>query len=209
MPFDFCQDIRQPVPAEGAARRHRRPPVRAGGGHDLQRPSIFSDCSPGRRLDITVSLVDRDHVRDLQHALLDTLQLVTGTGQHQDEEEIHHFGNNRLRLANAHRLHQHMVETGSLTNCHGLTGCPRHAAKRPRRGAWPDKGVRVTPEFLHPRLVTKNRAAGPVAGWVHCHHRNPVPLAGQHLAERLNEGALADTGNTGDTNPARITGKRQ
>ena len=58
---------------------------------------------------VAVGLVDRDHVGDLQDALLDALELVAGAGQGQEQERVDHPGDRDLRLADADGLDEHDV----------------------------------------------------------------------------------------------------
>ena len=102
-----------------------------------------------------------------------------------------------------------MVEPGSLADHHGFPRRPRDTAKRSRGRARADIGIGIAPEFLHPGLVAKDRAARAAARRVHRQNRDLVAGAGQHLAERLNEGAFADTGHPGDADPPCLPGEGQ
>ncbi len=82
-----------------------------------------------------VGLVHRDHVGELEHALLDALQLVAGAGEHEQQEEVDHVGDRGLRLPDADGLDEHDVVAGGLDDDDRLAGrararrraCPRSA----------------------------------------------------------------------------------
>jgi len=46
-----------------------------------------------------VCLVHRKHIGEFEHAFLDALQRIAGTGEHENEEAIGHVGHGRLRLS--------------------------------------------------------------------------------------------------------------
>ncbi len=108
----------------------RRPRLRAR-GEDVERGPIFGRGRLGALDVVAVRLVDRDHVRDLDHALLQSLHLVASAGQHQHQEEVGHVGDHGLGLARADGLHQHGVIAGGLQDQHRLAGLGRDAAERP------------------------------------------------------------------------------
>ena len=74
------------------------------GAQDVQRAAVFGRRQIGALDIVAVGLVDRDHVGELDQALLDALQLVAGAGQHQREEEVGHVVDRRLGLADADGL---------------------------------------------------------------------------------------------------------
>ena len=74
-------------------------------------------------------------VGQLEHALLDALQLVAGAGQHEHQEEVDHVGDGRLALADPDGLDEHDVEAGRLAQEHRLARAARDAARRERRSA--------------------------------------------------------------------------
>ena len=80
----------------------------------MQRGAVFG-CGRGFALEIVaICLVDRYYVGKLHEALLDALQLVTGAGQHQREEEVGHVGDRGFRLADADGFNQHDIEACGL-----------------------------------------------------------------------------------------------
>ena len=153
----------QPVVAEVVAVVEHPPPqvvdadvVERGAGDDRRRPLVLRPHHAQRAgqvarrgacllLAVAVGLVDRDHVGDLEDALLDALQLVAGAGQGEEEERVDHAGDGHLRLADADRLDQHHVVAGGLEHGHRLHGGAGDAAERARRRAGPDVGVRGRP----------------------------------------------------------------
>ena len=83
------------------------------------------------RVDIVaVGLVDRDHVGELDHALLQALQFVAGAGEHQHQEKVGHVGDSGLRLADADRLDDDDVVAGRLAYQHRLARLGGDAAER-------------------------------------------------------------------------------
>ncbi len=62
----------------------------------MQRELVVASCVAGSPEIVAVSLVDRDQIRDLQDALLDALQVVAGSRQHQHDEEVDHVGHGGL-----------------------------------------------------------------------------------------------------------------
>ena len=107
---------------------------------EAQGGRVVTDRRPGRRKVLAVGLVDGDHVGQFQDALLDALQLVAGTGQHQDEEEVDHGGHHGLGLADPHSLHQHHVVSCGLKDHHRLPGGAGNATEGPGAGRGPHEG---------------------------------------------------------------------
>ena len=79
---------------------------------------------------VAVGLVHRDQLSDLEHALLDPLQLIAGSGEGEEREDIGHLGDRDFRLPDAHRFHEDDVEARSLEDDDRLPGSSRHAAQR-------------------------------------------------------------------------------
>ena len=170
--------------------------------HQPERAGQLAGRGPGLLLPVAVGLVDRDHVGDLEDALLDALQLVAGAGQGEEEEGVDHPGHGDLRLPDPDRLDQHHVVPRRLEHRHRLAGGPGDAAERAGGRRRPDVGVRVAGQLRHPGLVAEDRAAGADAGRVHREHADPVPVGGQPRAEGLDEGGLPDARDPGDADPA-------
>ena len=130
---------------------------------------------------LAVGLVDRDHVGDLEDALLDALQLVAGARQGQEQEGVDHAGDRDLGLADADGLDQHHVVAGGLEHDHRLGGGAGDAAEGAGGRRGPDVGVRVGGELRHPGLVAEHRAAGAHAGRVDREHADPLTARGEVL----------------------------
>ena len=118
----------------------RRRPIRRTGVEDVERGPVFRGGGKRALAVVAVRLVHRDHVGELDHALLEALQLVARARDRQQQEEIGHVGNRGFRLTDADRLDQHHVEAGGFADQHGLAGLGRHAAEASRRGGGADEG---------------------------------------------------------------------
>ncbi len=108
---------------------------------------------------VSIGFVDGDHVGKLDHAFLETLELVAGTRQHQHQEEIGHVRNHGFRLAGAHGLDQNAVVARRLDDQHGLARLRGHAAERAGRGGGAYKSIPVGRQPRHAGLVRKDRSA--------------------------------------------------
>jgi hypothetical protein len=161
-----------------------------------------------RRRFVQVGLVDDDQIGELHHAFLDRLQVVTGVGQLQQHEHVGHAGHRALALADADRLDDHDVEAGRLEHTHRLARHLRHATERAAGRAGADIRIGLHREPLHARLVTQDRTARDARRWVDGKHRDAVTLFDQVQAQRLDEGALADTRHARDAEPERPPGMR-
>ena len=98
----------------------------------MERGGVVGRRGGGPGTVVTVGLVDRHQVGELEDALLDALQLVAGARQHEHQEEVDHVGDDRLGLPDADGLDQHHVEAGGLDHDHGL---PRRAGDPAERAA--------------------------------------------------------------------------
>ena len=127
----------------------------------MQGAAIVCGRPFGGHSAFAIGLVDGNHVGDFQHAFLQALQIVAGTGQHQHEKEIHHVGHTCFRLADADGFDKDDVKPGRLAQQHVFPGPRRNAAQRSggRRGT--DEGIWVGRQRVHAGLVTQDRAAGP------------------------------------------------
>ena len=79
--------------------------------HQSQCARIIARRDARTTLVLAVGFVHRDHVGQLEHALLDPLQLVAGAGNHQDEKEVDHLRHERLALTDSDRFDQYDVES--------------------------------------------------------------------------------------------------
>ena len=118
-----------PGALERAHRQHRRSPegiVRMDepqGAGQLARRFLRLDRVGA------VGLVHHDDVGELEHALLDALELVTGARQRQEHEGVHHGGHRHLGLPDPDGLHDHDIEARGLDEQHGLARLLRDAAE--------------------------------------------------------------------------------
>ena len=122
-------ELGKPVPGQRRIGHDRRRPGRRPWRQDMQRRAVFGSGSLGAREVVAVGLVDRDHVGELDQALLEALQLVAGARQHQHQEKIGHVGDHGLRLAGADGLDQHDVVAGGFAESASIRG----SSQRPRR----------------------------------------------------------------------------
>ncbi len=197
---DALPDVVDTGPGEGRAGDDRGRPLPPA-VDEPQGPGELAGGAPRLLLAVAVGLVDRDHVGDLQDALLDPLELVAGAGEGEEQERVDHPGDGDLGLPDADRLDQHHVVPGGLEHQHRLGGGPGDAAQGARRRGGADVGVRVDGQRRHPGLVAQHRAAGAHRRRVDREHADPVAGGGQGGAQRLDEGGLADAGDPGDADP--------
>ena len=155
---------------------------------------------------VAVRLVDGDHVGDLDHALLDALQLVASAGQHQHEEKVGHVRDRRLGLPDANRLDQDHVEAGGFADQHGLARLRGNPAERPGRGRGADEGIRVVGKPGHAGLVAQNGTPGAGGGGVHCQHRNFMAFRGEIGSKGVDGGRFSHPGRAGNANADRLAG---
>ena len=146
----------------------------------------------GARALLAVGLGHDQRVGELEHALLEPLQLVARARLHEHQEEVDHRVDRDLGLPDPDRLDEHHVVAGRLAHEHRLARALRDAAERAARGRRPDEGALVLGEPLHARLVAEDAAARHRAAGIDREHRHAVALREQVQPERLDEGALAD-----------------
>ena len=63
---------------------------------------------------VSIRFIDNNTVRHFHDTSLDTLQLISGTGQLNQQEEVHHRMYGRLALSDTHGLYEYGIETGGL-----------------------------------------------------------------------------------------------
>ena len=73
--------------------------------------------------------INKDGVGNLDDALLDPLQFISGPGQQHQQEKVHHGADLDLALADPHGLHQDHIVAGGLEKHDGLTCLAGHAAQ--------------------------------------------------------------------------------
>jgi hypothetical protein len=156
-----------------------------------------------------VGLVHRDDVGQLEHALLDPLELVAGAGQGQQQERVGHLGHQRLRLAHADGLDEQDVVAGGGHDDQRFPGRAGDPAQRARRRRRAHERGRVGGEPGHAGLVAEDAAAAAGRRRVDRQHRDPVPVVDELAAEGVDEGGLADAGDAGDADPLGRSRVRQ
>ena len=68
-------------------------------------------------------------IGQFENAFFNALQFVTGSGQHEHEEEIDHGRHGGFRLADADGFDDHHVEAGGLTDEKAFTRHAGHTAQ--------------------------------------------------------------------------------
>ena len=145
-----------------------------------------------------VGFVDDDDISEFQHAFLDALKLVAGSGQGEEDEGVDHVGDGDLGLPHPDGLHQNHVEAGGLEQHDGFPGGLGNAAECARGRRGPNIGVRVYRQSRHSGLVAQNRAAGARRRRVDRQNRHPVTKPDEVHTERLDGGRLSHSGYAGD-----------
>ena len=137
------------------------------------------------------------------------MELVSGAGDHDEEEEIDHRANGDFVLADADGFDENDIEACGLTEEHGFAAFAADSAKRAAGGRWADVGIRLADEVLHAGFIAENAAAGDAAAGVHGKHGDAVAHGAELATERFDERAFAGTGHTGDADPDGVSGHGQ
>ena len=82
--------------------------------------------------EVTIGLVDDDHVGELHDPALDALELVTAGRRGHQHEQVDQIRHRHLRLADADGLHDHQIEPGGLAQQHRLPRAASDAAQGAR-----------------------------------------------------------------------------
>ena len=106
---------------------HLRHPARRCRRKQMQRRTELTGCQLGPFYIVAVGFVNDNAVGHLHDAALYALQLIAGTGQLNQQEEIDHGVGCRLALPYSHRLHEHRVVASRLTQHDCLARLPGHA----------------------------------------------------------------------------------
>ena len=130
---------------------------------------------------VAVALVDDNAVRDFHDATLDALQLVACASHLQQQKEIDHGVAGGLRLSDAYRLNEYLVEACSLAEDNRLTRLAGYTTQG--TGCWTgaDERVRMDGELLHACLVTQNRTLGALATGVNGQDGKATAMFLQHM----------------------------
>ena len=135
--------FRQSIAFKSTQRQNRRPPDGLAGINQPDRGGQFARRCFGLDRVPSVRFVDDDDIGEFQHAFLDALKLIAGSGQGQEDEGIDHVGNGDLGLPHPDGLHQNDVEAGGLEEHDGFSGGLGHPTESARGRRGPDVGVRV------------------------------------------------------------------
>ena len=172
-------------------------PVLAKRTHELEGVEVFASGDFGT-LGVGVGFIDHDQICEFKNAPLDALQLISGPGEHQHQEKIHHIGHGHFGLSHAHRLDEEGVKAGGFTAEDGLARFAVHPPEGARGGRGANKRVGVSAEFIHSGFVPQNAAAADAAAGIYRQHRHLFARLREVAAQGLNEGALARSGHPGD-----------
>ena len=181
-----------------------------GGGLEVVQDALVSGAGEFGALDVVaVGFVDCQQVGDLDDALLHALELVSGTGDHDEQEKIDHGSNGDFVLSHADGFHEDDIITGGLAEQHGLAALAADTAERAAGGRGADVGVRLADEVLHAGFIAEDAAAGDAAAGVHGEHGDAFPTLTKLAAERLDERAFPGSGDAGDADADGVSGVRQ
>ena len=122
---------------QAGAGEHRRDPALRAAVHQPQRAGQLLGRRPRLVGAVAVGLVHRDHVGDLEDALLDPLQLVAGAGQGQEQERVDHARPRSPRTGRRRRSRPAPRRTPRprARSSPGSSPGPRRRACRPRARA--------------------------------------------------------------------------
>jgi len=176
-------------------------PARSLARQIAERSFQVSEGCSGTRSAVAVGLVDGDRVGQLDHPLLDPLQLVAGSRQGEHEEEVDHVGHGGLSLTDADGLHEDDVEPRGFAEQHRLAGPPCNPSRRGAARRRANERARFDREARHPRLVAENRPAGEGARGIDRQDGDAVAALDEEHAERVDERALADAWNSRHPDP--------
>ncbi len=89
-------------------------PPPAGGRENVQRRLVFGGGRFGAARVLAIGFVHRDDIGELEHALLDALELVPSTCEHQRDEDVGEVGDRSLGLPDPDRFDDDDVEAHGL-----------------------------------------------------------------------------------------------
>ena len=182
---DHIPDFLDAIAVETAVAQHLRQPAALGHGEEMQRIAEIG----GRHVTlvdiIAIALIDDNGVANLHDPALDALQVVAGTCQLDEQEEVNHRVARRLALAHTYRLDENLVETSRLTKDDRLARLAGHTTQRTSRRTGADEGIRMYAEFLHARLVAQNTTLRTLRRGVDGQHSQPATLLFQHMDAKL------------------------
>ena len=160
----------------------------------------FQFLAVGRRPLAVVAVVlgDYQDVRQLHDAALDALEVVSGSGDEQEHEDVHHGTDGGFRLADADGFNEDNVKARGFARDHGFTRFSGYAAQGAAGGGRADEGVFLPGEFFHAGFVPHDGTAGNGRGRVNGQHGHLEAFFAQVGAEGFNEGGFARAGNARD-----------
>lgn len=109
---------------------------------------------------VAVILGNYQNIRQFHDAPLDALEIVSGAGDEQEHENVHHGAHRSFRLADPHGFNENNVKARGFACNHGFTRFPGYASQRAAGGGRADEGVFFSGEFLHACFVSHNGTAG-------------------------------------------------
>ena len=192
--------------------QHRRRPRCQPRSQQVQRmPQVRGRVGRGIA-QLAVRFVDHHDVRQLHDAALDALQVIAAGRRQQQEKNVGHRRDLRLRLADADRLDDNAIVVRRFAQQHRLPRAPRHTALRFAGRRRADERARVGRQFFHARFVAENRAAAAPSlarrTRVDRQHRHALALRQRLAAERFDEGGFADARRAADADAQRAAGVR-
>ena len=111
----------------------------------------------------------------------------------------------RLTLSHTYRLHEYLVEAGSLAEDDGLTRLTGHTAQGPSRRTGTDEGVGMQRQLLHACLVTEYGTFRPFGTGVDGQDGELAAFLLQHVhAKLVDAGGFAGAWYTADAHSDRV-----
>ena len=184
----------------------RRPGVGGGAATQAEHLAHLARRLRGER---QVALADGEHVRDLERARLERLDVVAEAGRADDDAAVGQRGDRRLRLAGADGLDDDAVEAGGVEAVDRRPGGARDAAERAARRERADEGVRMSAVLAHPDPVAEHRAAADRARGIEGDDRDLQAALEPGAEQRVDERRLAAARHAGDADDARPAGLRR
>src|SRR5699024_8810272 len=116
-----------------------------------------------------------DHqVGHLHDAAFDALQLVAGSGNLEQHEDVHHGMYGRFALSDSDRFDEYRIESGRFAQDDRLARLAGYAAERTRRRGRTYEDVGIGRNALHARLVAEYGTPAPLRAGVDGEHGQPV-----------------------------------
>ncbi len=158
---------------------------------------------------VTVGFVNGNGIGKFENTLLNTLQFVSGTGNHQHQKEIDHRCHSGLGLTHTHGFNDDNIKPGSFTHNHGLPGFAGNAAQRAsgRRGA--NKRPFLYGQLFHTGLICQYAAATSFAAGINSKDCHTMSHFYKHCAEAFDKSAFTHTRHPCYTQAYRLSCKRK